>query len=219
MSNLKNQIISTLLQDVDDVDTWAINEPKYFGPTTRTIALHGEVDNASAYVIISQLEHLAHLADDEPITLHLNTEGGSLTDGFAIYDCIKNLPCPVLIVATGLCASAGLLILSAGDYRMATENTTFYYHQPVFSQTGAVNSTRDMKTLSSYYEYCQKHLDSKIKSVTKITKRQWEKHFESSTGYYFDAAQALKYNFIDKICPSMKLEFEITDLVEEDQEV
>lgn len=218
MSDLKTQIITTLLQDVDDVEVWSPIEPKFFGSTTRVLSLFGEVDCSIALLTISQLEHLAHLSEDEPITLFLNTEGGSLTDAFAIYDCIKNLSCPVLIVATGLCASAGLLILCAADYKMATENTVFYYHQPVFAQTGAVSSTKDMKVLSGHYEFCQKQVDKRIKEATKITKKQWEKHFDSSTGYYFDAKQALKYNFIEKIAPSNKGDFEIKSFLEEDEE-
>jgi ATP-dependent Clp protease protease subunit len=217
MSDLKTQIISTLLQDIDDVTVWSPIEPKFFGQTTRVLSLFGEVDCSSALLTISQLEHLAHLSEDEPITLFLNTEGGSLTDAFAIYDCIKNLPSPVIVIATGLCASAGLLILSAADYKMATENTVFYYHQPVFSQTGTVSSTKDMKVLSGYYEFCQKQVDAKIKEVTKITKKQWEKHFDLSTGYYFDANQALKYNFIDKITPSNKGDFEIKSFLNDDE--
>lgn len=218
MTNLKDQIISTLLQEVGEVETWSINEPKYFGPDTRTLAIHGEIDNSSSYLIISQLEHLAHLAHDEPITLHLNTEGGSLTDAFAIYDCIKNLSCPVIVLATGLCASAGLLILAAADYKMATQNTTFYYHQPIFAQSGVINSAKDMDTLNSYYKYCQKQLNNKIKPTLNISRTEWDKHFKSSTGYYFDATQALKYNFIDKISTSMKLDFQITDLLQEKSE-
>jgi ATP-dependent Clp protease, protease subunit len=218
MTNLKNQIISTLLEEVGDVETWSLNHPKYFGPDTRTLAIFGEIDNSSAYLIISQLEHLAHLAQDEPITLHLNTEGGSLTDAFAIYDCIVNLPCPVIILATGLCASAGLLILSAADYKMATQSTTFYYHQPIFSQPGIINSAKDMNTLNSYYQFCQTQLNNKIKPNLSISKSHWEKYFKASTGYYFDAAQALKYNFIDKISTSMKLNFQIKDLIEQETE-
>lgn len=212
MTTTKDQIISTLLQEINDIETWSINEPKYFGPDTRAVTIHGEIDNSSAYLIISQLEHLAYMSNDEAITLHLNTEGGSLTDAFAIYDCIKNLSCPVIILATGLCASAGLLILAAGDYKMATQNTTFYYHQPIFAQPGIINSAKDMNTLNFYYQYCQSQLNNVIKPTLNISKSHWDKYFKSSTGYYFDATQALKYNFIDKISTSMKIDFEITAL-------
>lgn len=211
MSDLKTQIISTLLQEVDDVEVWSPLEPKYFGPTTRSLSFFREVDSDSAFLLISQLEHLAHLGPEEPITLYLNTEGGSLSDAFSIYDCIINLSCPVLIIATGLCASAGLLILCAGDYKLATTNTTFYYHQPVLSQSSALASTKDVETLSSHYKYCQQKVDTVLKDICHITPRQWDKHFKDSTGYYFDTKQALKYKLVDKIVPSSKVDYEISD--------
>lgn len=212
MTEIKNQMIASLLSEIDDTETWAPNEPKYFGPTTRTLSFFNLVDSDTAFVLISQLEHLAHVNAEEPITLYLNTEGGDLTDAFAIYDCIKNLSCPVLIIATGLCASAGLLILAAGDYKMATASTVFYYHQPVFSQAGLVASTRDMETLSGHYKYCQEKVDKVLKSVCKITPKQWTKHFQESTGYYFDVDQAVKYKLVDKIISSAKVDFEISEI-------
>lgn len=214
MTNIKTQMIASLLEEIDDVEVWSPNEPKYYGFTTRSLSFYKPVDSDSAFLLISQLEHLAYLDSDQPITIYLNTEGGNLTDAFAIYDCIRNLSCPVLIVATGLCASAGLLILAAADYKMATENTVFYYHQPVFSQSGVVNSSRDMDTLSAHYKYCQQKVDAVLKSICKITPKQWSKNFEQSTGYYFDAPQALRYKLIDKITESEKVDFEISDMTE-----
>lgn len=215
MNENKAQLIASLLESVDDSESWSPYESKYFGPSTRALSFFKEVDSESAFLLISQLEHLAHTDPEKPITLYLNTEGGSLTDGFAIYDCIVNLSCPVLIIATGLCASAGLLILSAGDYRLATANTTFFYHQPVFTQTGLVNSSKDMETLSNHYKYCQEKVDKTLKQNCSITAAQWKKHFNNSTGYYFDTAQALKYKLINKIVVSDKVDFEIDDSGEE----
>ena len=111
----------------------------------------------------------------------------------------------------GLCASAGLLILSAGDYRAATANTIFYYHQPVFAQSTFINSQKDMKSLNDFYNYCQSAVDDILKQITGISQRKWKANFDASTGYYFDAQKALKLNFIDKIVESNKVEFELTE--------
>lgn len=212
----KNDLLLSLLNTIDDIELWAPGEPKYYGPTTRSLSLYSEVNSESAFLLISQLKHLAEISPETEITLYINTEGGSLTDAFAIYDCIKNIPCPVIIVATGLCASAGLLILSAGDYKLATSNTTFYYHQPVFTQSSSITSKKEMECLNGFYEYCQESVDKILKESMGISERRWKKYFDASTGYYFDASQALKFNLIDKIVESNKLEFEFTEVEESD---
>lgn len=213
MNENKAQLLAAIIGDIDDSESWSPYEAKYFGPSTRALSFFREVDSESALTLISQLEHLAYIDPEKPITLYVNTEGGSLTDAFAIYDCIANLACPVLIIATGLCASAGLLILSAGDYKLATSNTTFFYHQPVFTQTSSVSSSKDMETLSNHYKYCQQKVDKVLKDTCSITPAQWKKNFNNSTGYYFDTTQALKYELINKVITTDKVEFEIDDTI------
>lgn len=211
MNDIKNQIISSLVETIDDTVVWSPTEPQYFGPTTRSLALYTDIDNSSALLINSQLRHLAYLKPDEPITLFINTEGGSLTDALSIYDTIQDIEPPVICVATGLCASAGLLILAAGDYKAATKNTVFYYHQPVFTQSTFINSKKDMESLNGFYDYCQTTVDQILKDTMGISDRMWKKNFDSSTGFYFDTQKAIKFNLIDKIIKSNKLDFEISE--------
>lgn len=205
----KQELLQQLMS-VQEIEPWQQFETKYFGPTTRTISFFGPVCKETSYAFISQLLHLAEEDPAEPITVWLNTEGGSLTDGLAIYDTIVNLPSPVLIYATGLCASAGLIILSAGDYRAATASTTFYYHQPVIEEN-FINSIKDMDELQSYYSASKEKLDQIIKDKTKMKKSVWNKNFEAKTAYYFYADQALEFNLIDKIVESSKLDFELQE--------
>ena len=154
MSTSKEKTIQQLIAVLSDVETWQPYEAKFFGPSTRTVSFFGEVNRPSVLTFISQILHLVEDAEDEPITVWLNTEGGSLTDGLAVYDCLKNIPCPVIIYATGICASAGLIILSAGDYRVASQSCTFYYHEPVIGETG-ISSSKDMQQLKDYYSSCK----------------------------------------------------------------
>lgn len=215
MATNKEKTIQQLMSALSDVETWQPYELKFFGPSTRTISFFGEVDRNATLAFISQVLHLVEEAEDEPITVWLNTEGGSLTDGLAIYDCLKNIPCPVIIYTTGICASAGLIILSAGDYRVASQSCTFYYHEPVISET-AVTSAKDMQQLKDYYASCKNKMNEIIKETTGIKKKLWDKYFEGSTSYYFNSQQALKINLIDKIAASGKLDFEFSE--EEDDE-
>jgi ATP-dependent Clp protease, protease subunit len=205
----KNEILQQLLS-IQEIEPWQQFEYQYFGPTTRTISFFGPVCKETTAPFISQLLHLAEEDSETPIVIWLNTEGGSLTDGLAIYDTIVNLSCPVEILVTGLCASAGLIILSAGDYRLATKSSTFYYHQPVIEDS-MINSIKDMDELQKYYKSCKDKMDEILKSRTKMRKQSWSKNFEGRTSYYFFTEDALKYKLIDKIVESDKVEFEIQE--------
>lgn len=206
------QLISTL----SDIETWQPYELKFFGSSTRAIPFFGEVNASTAQVLISHLLHLSEEDAESPITIWLNTQGGSFTDGLAIYDCIKNISSPVIVYATGICASAGLIILSAADYRMASQSCIFYYHEPII-QDSAINSLKDMNQLRDHYEYSKRKMTNILKERSEINHNLWKKCFEGKTSYYFDSEKALKYNFIDKVSESAKVDFEIESNESEDE--
>ena len=203
----KQDILQQLLL-MQDIEVWQQFETKYFGSTTRNIAFFGPVCKETTLPFISQLLHLSEEDPEEPIVVWLNTEGGSLTDGLAVYDTIVNLSCPVLVYVTGLCASAGLIILAAADYRAATKSATFYYHQPVI-EDNMINSIKDMDELQKYYQTCKQQMDAILRNKSKMKKPLWNKNFEGKTSYYFFSEDALRFNFIDKIIASSKVDFEL----------
>lgn len=206
MDNLKEILLQHILQDSSE--SWHPSEHKYYGPSSRSLNFCSEVSSETITPLISQILHLEESDPESPITLFLNTEGGSLTDGLALYDVIRNVSCPIVIVATGLCASAGLIILSAADYAMATENTVFFYHQPIISQ-GPINSVADMQSLNSHYDYCSTIADDIIKKKTKMRKSTWNKNFKDKTSFYFTTTEALDFNLINDVVQSRKLKFKI----------
>ena len=207
MNQLKQNLISQLLM-TNDFESWNCFEPKYFGADTRSVPFFNEVSHETALLLISQLKHLEELDPEKPITIMLNTPGGSLTDALAIYDVITQISCPVVIHTLGLCASAGLLILSAGDYRVGSPNTTFFYHQPVM-EGSHINSMENMNHLTEHYSHCKEITDDIIKSRAKIKKSVWTKNFEGKTNFYFGVEDALAFKLIDLVSESSKLEFEI----------
>ncbi len=209
MNDLKQELLTQLLMG-NDFESWNCFEPKYFGSDSRTLPFFGDVTKESALLIISQLKHLERIDPESPITIMLNTQGGSLTDGLAVYDTITQMASPVIVHAIGLCASAGLLILSAADYRFASPNTTFYYHQPVMEDS-MINSVQNMNELNEYYANCKSITDDIIRTRSKMRKSSWTKNFEGKTSFYFDTDAALSFNLIDKITDSNKLEFDIED--------
>ena len=204
---LKQNLLADLISDTS-FDVWDPHENKFFGPTTRSLAFFGDVNEERVRLTISQILHLEELSETDPITLYLNTPGGSLTDALALYDTIKEVSCPVVVITTGLCASAGLLILSAADYKMASKSTIFFYHQPIMSDTH-VNSANDMKSFSDHYDYCKEITDNIILSATKMKKSFWNNHFKNKTSFYFDVYQALDFKLLDQITSSRKTKFKI----------
>lgn len=208
MQDLKQALIQEMFSN-QELEVWDPHEHKYFGPSTRSIAFYGDVNEDRARLLISQILHLETLSQDEEITIYLNTPGGSLTDGLAIYDVIKEVSCPVIVVAQGLCASAGLLIMAAADYKVASKNTIFFYHQPVVSDN-SINSMNDMLSFSNHYEYCKDISDSIILESTKMRKSLWNKFFAGQTSFYFNTDKALEFKIIDEIVSSRKLNFKIT---------
>jgi ATP-dependent Clp protease protease subunit len=207
MDDIKQELLESL-GSKDKLQTWNCYEPKYFGPDSRTLPLFGEVENDQTLLLISQIKHLEEIDPEKPISIYLNTVGGSLTDGLAIYDAVTQASCPVLIRATGLCASVGLLILNAADYRMATPSTTFYYHQPLI-EGSSVNSIQDMDSLKEYYASCKSIADDIVRKRSKIKKPVWKKNFGNRTSFYFDTKTALSFNLIDEITQSNKVDFYI----------
>ena len=208
MDAIKETLLNEILGEAE-LQVWDPNESKYFGPSTRALGLFGEVDEERARLLIGQILHLEELSEEEPITIHLNTPGGSLMDGLAIYDAIRQVSCPVIIVTTGLCASAGLLILAGADYKLATPSTMFFYHQPVMSE-GTVSSASEMVSFSNHYQYCKQVTDEIILKRSKMKKSEWNMNFKNKTSFYFNTTQAAAFNLIDDIVESRKLKFKLT---------
>lgn len=93
--------------------------------------MHTSVTPASASFIISQLLYLDAVDSDKPIHFYINSPGGSVTDGLAIYDTMQWVRSEVWTVAMGMAASMGSLLVSAGKKRMSLPHTRFMLHQPI----------------------------------------------------------------------------------------
>lgn len=100
---------------------------------TRQVFLTGSVNTKSATKVIQELLTLEADDGESEITLWVNSPGGSVNDGFAIFDTIRFLTCPVRIIASGLCASIATIVLIAADKdrRFCTPNTRLLIHQPL----------------------------------------------------------------------------------------
>lgn len=176
---------------------WGPTSLVYFGPKNRSILLSGDIDQALSDGICSQIHELASQSSDT-ITVYINTPGGSVVDALAIYDLLKCVDAPIITVVNGACYSAGLIILAAGDLRLATPHSTFFYHQPIMSNSD-VFSTETLNFMVQTYQWSQKHLDSVIRKRAGLSNKKWEKHFKNRTAKHFGVKRAIKYGLIDEV--------------------
>ena len=106
----------------------------------RIIFLTGEVNDAMASVIVAELLHLESQNPDQDIQLYINSPGGSVTAGMAIYDTMQYIKCDVSTICVGMAASMGAFLLAAGakGKRMALPNAEIMIHQPSAGTQGQI---------------------------------------------------------------------------------
>ncbi|MFW2513738.1 ATP-dependent Clp protease proteolytic subunit [Demequina sp. SO4-13] len=162
----------------------------------RIIWLGDEVRDDNANVICAQLMLLAAEDPEKDIYLYINSPGGSITAGMAIYDTMKYIKPDVATVAMGMAASMGQFLLSSGakGKRFATPHTRVLMHQP---SGGIYGTTTDVRIGAELIMHMKKVLSELTaeqtgKSVEQITK-------DADRDRWFTAEEALEYGFIDRV--------------------
>ncbi len=162
----------------------------------RIVMLNEEVNSASASVIVAQLLYLESQDPTKDISLYINSPGGSVTDGFAIYDTMKYIKCDVFTICMGMAASMGAFLLSAGTKgkRIALPNSTIMIHQPLGGYQGQAT---DMEIHTKYMLDIKARLNQILAENTgkplDIIKQDTERD------NFMTAQQALEYGLIDKV--------------------
>ena len=193
------EAIREILQSVQESnEVWPPDALLHYGPSRRNIAFWGDVTNESVLPTISQLIELEHRSK-KPIRLHLNTDGGSLTAALALYDIMKMIDSEIYVTTTGMCASAGLIILAGGTKRFCTPHARFFYHQPVLHSGPEIISGEQMSQVSGAYQNSQITYDKILKEEFNISETTWNQEFKSKISKYFSADDALNYNVVDGI--------------------
>ncbi len=162
----------------------------------RIIMLHDEVNTATASVVVAQLLFLESQDPTKDISLYINSPGGSVTDGLAIYDTMQYIKCDVSTICMGMAASMGAFLLSAGTKgkRLALPNSTIMIHQPLGGYKGQAT---DMEIHTKYM------LDTKAR-LNRILAENTGKPLEvvqndTERDNFMTAQQALEYGLIDKV--------------------
>jgi ATP-dependent Clp protease protease subunit len=162
----------------------------------RIIWLGSEVRDDNANLICSQLLLLSAEDPEKDIYLYINSPGGSVTAGMAIYDTMEFIPNDVVTVATGLAASMGQFLLSSGTKgkRYATPNARILMHQPSGGIGGTASDIKIQAELILHMKKVMAELtaDQTGQTVEKILK-------DNDRDKWFTAEEALEYGFFDKI--------------------
>jgi len=162
----------------------------------RVIFLGDAIDSAVANTIIAQLLFLEKADAKAPITMYVNSPGGHVTAGLAIYDTMQYVKCPVHTVSMGLSASMGSIILAGGEKgkRFALPHAEIMIHQPL---GGAEGQATDIMLAARHIEKTGKILYAILAKHTGQTIEKIEKDCDRDN--FMSAEDALKYGLIDKI--------------------
>lgn len=168
----------------------------------RVIFLGEEVSDTSASLIVAQLLFLEAQDPDKDIHLYVNSPGGSVTAGFAIYDTMKYIKCDVATICIGMAASFGAFLLAGGTHgkRMALPNSEIMIHQPAMHGSGIQGPASDIKIMSDYMQKSKHRLNKILSENTGHTIEEIEK--DTDRDNFMSAEEALKYGLIDSVISS-----------------
>ena len=162
----------------------------------RIIFLTGEINDAVADTVVAQLIYLEGKDPDKDICLYINSPGGSVTAGMAIYDTMNYIKCDVTTICIGLAASMGAFLLSSGTKgkRYALPNSEIMIHQPL---GGAQGQASDIKIQADHIIKTKHRLNTILAMNSGKPYEQVEK--DTDRDNYLSAEEAKEYGLIDQI--------------------
>lgn len=163
---------------------------------TRTIIISQGIDAQLAKSIYSRLILLEKDDPDKPITVIINSQGGSADSGFGIYDMLKFIKPPVITLTAGLCASAAIVIFLSGEKgkRFALPNARFLLHQPSTSAVGPasdleITANQILKIRDQFNSIIANETENDVKKVT----------VDANRDFWLSAKEAVDYKLVSKI--------------------
>ncbi len=165
----------------------------------RIIVLSEDVNSTTASLIIAQLLYLEGQDPEKDISFYINSPGGSITDGMAIYDTMQYIKCDVSTICVGLAASMGSFLLSAGakGKRFALPNSEIMIHQPLIGGGGLKGQTTDIKIHTDHLVATRLKLNKLYSGITGKPLEVIQQDTERDN--YMSAQDAMDYGLIDKV--------------------
>ena len=162
----------------------------------RIIFVGTPIDDQIANLVVAQLLYLSREDADRDISMYINSPGGQIYAGLAIYDTMKMIPNKISTVAVGVTASFGTVLLAAGTIgnRFALPNSTIHMHQPLGGVQGQasdieIQAKEILRLKSSLNQILSESTGQKLEVIENDTERD----------FYLTAKQALEYGLVDKI--------------------
>ena len=162
----------------------------------RIIMLNDQVDNASASVIIAQMLYLEGQDPEKDISFYINSPGGSVSAGLAIYDTMQYIKCDVSTICMGMAASMGAFLLSSGakGKRFALPNSEIMIHQPLGQAQGQatdilIHANHIEKTRANLNKILAENTGKPLEVIQRDTERD----------NFMSAQEAMEYGLIDKV--------------------
>ena len=162
----------------------------------RIVFLGTQIDDQVANVIVAQLLFLSREDPDREIQMYINSPGGVIYSGLAIYDTMQMIPNPISTVAVGVTASFGTVLLTAGTKgrRYALPNATIHMHQPLGGSQGQatdieIQTKQILRLRTLLNSIMAKHTGKPVDVIKQDTERD----------FYLDAQQAVEYGLVDQV--------------------
>ena len=162
----------------------------------RIIFLSDEVNDVTASLVVAQMLYLEAQDPDKDIYLYINSPGGSITSGMAIYDTMNYIKCDVCTICVGMAASMGAFLLSSGakGKRMALPNAEIMIHQPLGGMQGQatdikIHADRIIRIKDKLNKLLAEQTGKSLKTIERDTERD----------NFMTAAEACEYGLVDKV--------------------
>lgn len=165
----------------------------------REMMVVGQIDSESVNSLIAQLLHLKREDPVAEITLYVNSPGGEVTSGLALYDVMQGISCPIRTICTGIAASMASVLFTAGDTREMLRHSRLMLHDPLIPNAGGsaleLSAVAEdlMRTRQAMAEIYAKHTGKSIEEIFEVT----------SKDTYFTPERAIEFGLADKIVETM----------------
>lgn len=162
----------------------------------REVQCMGEIDRDSVCGLILQLRYLEQEDENAPITMYINSPGGSVSDGLALYDVMEAVSCPIRTVCVGSAASMGAVLFLSGNERHILPHSRVMIHDPLISE-GVGGSALKIAQVSQELMKTREIMAKIIAQHTGKTQKEILKR--TATDSYFTAQEAVDFGLADKI--------------------
>jgi len=168
---------------------------------SRTLLISSEVTSELVDRVIKNLVIMEEEDPKKPVTVFINSPGGGADSGFAIYDMLRYIKCPIRTICSGMCASAGIIIFLGGDEgsRFSLPNSRFMLHEPRYMSTAygrasdiAIMARELLKLKDRYNQVISQATGKSLDEISTDVQRD----------FWLSPAEALEYGLVDKIINS-----------------